>query len=73
VTKLEQVRRAAGLSQRELGRRSGVNHAGICRAERGRVNFPRVRTLQRIAEALGVSDWRTLAGFVTDDPTGRAA
>ncbi len=52
ATYLNQARRAAGLSQRELSRRTGVPQSAIARIERG-LQVPRVDTLQRLLEACG--------------------
>ena len=46
------ARRGAGLSQRELARRSGVPQPTIARVERGQ-QVPRVDTLVRILDACG--------------------
>jgi transcriptional regulator with XRE-family HTH domain len=47
-----EARLAAGLSQRELTRRSGVPQAAISRIERGLVS-PRTETLDRLLRACG--------------------
>jgi transcriptional regulator with XRE-family HTH domain len=47
-----EARLEAGLSQRELARRSGVPQAAISRIERGQVS-PRVDTLDRLLRACG--------------------
>jgi DNA-binding XRE family transcriptional regulator len=49
---LIQLRERHGITQVQLAERCGVNHADISRIERGSTS-PTVRTLQRIAEALG--------------------
>lgn len=49
-----QMRREAGLSQQELGDRSGVNPKALSALERGRRN-PTYETLSRITQGLGVS------------------
>jgi len=46
------ARRAAGLSQRELSRRSGVAQSAIARIERGQ-QMPRSDTLERLLAACG--------------------
>jgi transcriptional regulator with XRE-family HTH domain len=46
------ARRAAGLSQRELSRKSGVAQSAIARIERGQ-QVPRVDTLERLLAACG--------------------
>src|SRR5688572_16224811 len=52
ATYVNQARRAAGLSQRELSRRSGVPQAAIARIERG-LQVPRADTLERLLKACG--------------------
>ena len=52
--RLADVRRAQGLSQAELGRRSGVNQSVISRLEAGQHGVD-LRMLARLAEALGVN------------------
>jgi transcriptional regulator with XRE-family HTH domain len=47
-----EARLAAGLSQRELSRRTGVPQAAISRIEHGLVS-PRVQTLDRLLRACG--------------------
>lgn len=51
---LKGIRRRAGLSQRELAKRTGVAQPTIARIERGQVT-PRVDTLDRLLHACG---WR---------------
>jgi transcriptional regulator with XRE-family HTH domain len=51
-TTLLEARLAAGISQRELARRSGVPQAAISRIERGSVS-PRVETLDRLLRSCG--------------------
>jgi transcriptional regulator with XRE-family HTH domain len=47
------IRERRGLSQRALAARVGFANTYLCQIEHGRV--PPVKTLERIAEALGVS------------------
>ncbi len=54
VRRVRQIREARGLTQTDLGERAGIAPAEISRLERGR-RVPRVDTLGRIAEALGVA------------------
>jgi transcriptional regulator with XRE-family HTH domain len=49
---IRDMRQLAGLSQRELAVRSGVAQPGLSQLERGQ-RSPTVRTLERIARALG--------------------
>jgi transcriptional regulator with XRE-family HTH domain len=51
-TVLLEARGQAGISQRELARRSGVPQAAISRMERGLVS-PRVETLDRLLRSCG--------------------
>ncbi len=52
--RIRAVRKAAGLTQAELGRRAGLDQAMVSRIERG-LQRPRVDTLRRIAHGVGVS------------------
>lgn len=52
ATYVNQARRAAGLSQRELSRRTGVPQSAIARIERGQ-QVPRVDTLEKLLKACG--------------------
>jgi transcriptional regulator with XRE-family HTH domain len=47
------LRRHRGLTQAELADRAGISQAAVSRAERGDASTLTVRTLERIAEALG--------------------
>ena len=49
---VNQARRAAGLSQRELSRRSGVAQSAIARIERAQ-QIPRTDTLEKLLDACG--------------------
>ena len=52
ATYVNQARRAAGLSQRELSRRTGVPQSAIARIEQG-LQVPRADTLERLLRACG--------------------
>jgi len=52
ATYVNQARRAAGFSQRELSRRAGVPQSAIARIERGQ-QVPRADTLERLLKACG--------------------
>ncbi|MBA3268421.1 MAG: helix-turn-helix transcriptional regulator [Acidimicrobiia bacterium] len=52
ASQLNQARRAAGLSQRELARRSGIPQSAIARIERSH-QVPRSDTLERLLKACG--------------------
>jgi transcriptional regulator with XRE-family HTH domain len=51
---LRRVREAAGLTQMELGNRSGMDMAEISRLELGKRD-PRLSTIVRVAVALGIT------------------
>ena len=48
------IRKAEGLTQKDLALRSGINQADISRLENGNGN-PSIKTLERIAKGLGLS------------------
>ena len=50
-----EFRRRVGLTQREVAERAGTSVAGIRDLEQGRVTAPRVATLRRLGDALGLS------------------
>ena len=52
MKKLEQLRKAAGLTQQELGRISGIPQCSISQLERGVSKNPRIDTASRLARAL---------------------
>jgi transcriptional regulator with XRE-family HTH domain len=58
---------AAGLSQSELARRSGIDKSTIYRLEQGEFTHLDPQRLQRIASALGteVEDYFALSGYYT--------
>jgi len=53
MTIIQKKREAAGLSQAELSRRSGVKQSVISDIENGHTKSPRVETLMALAAALG--------------------
>ena len=53
IARLADVRRAAGLTQEQLAALSHVHRVTIARIETG-VACPRIDTLERLANALGV-------------------
>lgn len=59
--RLRELRLAAGLTQAELARRTGIHRPNIARVEAGR-HTPSLETLARLAQAIGVSTTRVLAG-----------
>src|SRR5918992_1039075 len=50
---LQEARRRAGLTQRELAARAGTSQAAVARIERGR-QAPSLETLQRLVRACGL-------------------
>lgn len=48
-----EARQATGLTQKELSKRTGIAQGDISRLERGNAN-PSLRTLQRLAEGMGM-------------------
>lgn len=63
TTKLAEIRKSRGMTQRKLSYLSGVPRVSIARYETGRVS-PNIRVLEKLADALGVS---------IDDIVGRRA
>ena len=57
--RLRELRLAAGLTQAELARRTGIHRPNIARVEAGR-HAPSLETLSRIASAIGVSTTQVL-------------
>jgi len=51
--RLKRLRLAAGLSQRELARRSGVDREYICQIEAGKTKSMTLRLAERLAKGLG--------------------
>jgi DNA-binding XRE family transcriptional regulator len=51
---LIQARLRAGLTQTEVARRAGISQPAYARIERGR-HWPHVETIQKVANALGLS------------------
>lgn len=62
--RVRELRRAAGLTQAELARRTGIHRPNIARVEAGR-HTPSLETLARLAAAIGVPTATVLA--VDDD------
>lgn len=59
--RLKNLRLAAGLTQAELARRTGIHRPNIARVEAGR-HTPSLETLTRLASAIGVSTTSILTG-----------
>jgi len=58
--RLRELRMAAGLTQAELARRTGIHRPNIARVEAGR-HTPSLETLARLASAIGVTTTHVLA------------
>ena len=56
---LRRYRAAAGLTQEELAERAGLSGRGVADLERGVRVAPYLRTVRRLADALGLSEERT--------------
>lgn len=59
--RIRALRLAAGLTQAELARRTGIHRPNIARVEAGR-HTPSLETLARLAQAIGVPTTRVLVG-----------
>jgi 8-oxo-dGTP diphosphatase/putative hydrolase of the HAD superfamily len=53
--RLQDARRAAGLTQQGLCQKSGLSYSTLAKIERGAIKAPSIFTIEKIAEALGVS------------------
>jgi transcriptional regulator with XRE-family HTH domain len=63
---IKEAREAKGISQRQLGKDSGVNYSTISRMERGEFAAPDPVSLQKLARTLSVDveDFYALAGYL---------
>lgn len=66
---IETRRRALGLSQKELGRSSGLSDTTICKIENGNRTTPSWESLCRIAKALNIHPFEFMlaVGYITRD------
>jgi transcriptional regulator with XRE-family HTH domain len=53
--RLQDARRAAGLTQQGLCQKSGLSYSTLAKIERGAIKAPSIFTIEKIAEALGIS------------------
>ncbi len=53
--RLQEARRAAGLTQQDLCNKAGLSYSTLAKIERGAIKSPSIFTIQSIAEALSVS------------------
>ena len=72
--RLRQVRERLFVTQAELAERTGIAEATISRIENG-LQRPRISTVRRLAEALGVSPEALIAwnGEADEEAMGKAA
>lgn len=63
--KIREIRKARGLTQKELGEKAGIAEPTIRRYELGKLN-PKIETVKKIADALGV-DMNALYGDLVWD------
>jgi len=57
-TTIERLRVERGMTYEQVGLRAGCSADTVARYARGRCHRPRILTLRRIAEALGVDVWQ---------------
>lgn len=53
--KLQQARRAAGLTQQSLCQKANISYSTLAKIERGAIKSPSIFTIQSLVEALGIS------------------
>jgi transcriptional regulator with XRE-family HTH domain len=56
-----------GITQEELAKRAGIAPTSVVRLESGEIRQPRISTIHRLSEALGM-DAKELLGFVMSRP-----
>lgn len=59
---LARARERAGLTQQELGRRSGTGQAFVSQLEHGAIREPTVSKARRLEDALGLEPYSLLTG-----------
>lgn len=59
-TRLQELRKRAGLSLDDVARAAGMSKSGVWEVEAGR-NDPRLSTIRKLARALGVDTYQLLA------------
>jgi len=55
ATNIKKLRKKLGISQDKLSKLANVSHNTIIKIESGGIQNPTIRTVQKIAQALGVS------------------
>ena len=66
--RIRELRLAAGLTQAELARRTGIHRPNIARVEAGR-HTPSLETLSRIAVAIGIPTSRVFTAPLAEVPS----
>jgi transcriptional regulator with XRE-family HTH domain len=54
-TKIKELREQSGMTQEELSHKADISRATLCEIENNPQKMPTVRTLKKLAKALGVS------------------
>lgn len=62
--KLQQARKAAGLTQQDLCHKAKLSYSTLAKIERGAIKAPSIFTIQSVAEALGL----TLGDLIGEEP-----
>lgn len=70
MSRLQELRKRAGLTQQELAVRAGVSLGAIAQLESGRRRFPRIKTALAIARVLGVEVEEIWPPDRSSDPQG---
>jgi len=65
--RLKRLREEAGLSKRELARRSGIDRLHIYQIEIGKVQSPTIKTVAALANGLDISPIEFFDGHSTKD------
>jgi len=65
--RIRKLRREKDWSQRRLAQKAGIHEKMVCRYEKG-VNIPSIESLQKIADALGVTTDFLMAETLDNSP-----
>ncbi len=66
--RLQQARRAAGLTQQQLCQTSGLSYSTLAKIERGAIKSPSIFTIQQIATALNTTVDTLMSGGASESP-----
>ncbi len=74
--RVRELRRARGLTQRDLAKKAGISYAYVSKLETGSMSPPRHKVIQSLAKMLGATDKETdelfgLAGKIPHDLLGK--